>query len=141
MNDKFDNIHVDITFNNKNHMGLKCSEMIKSFMQAEPLLRPLVLVIKVLVNAYDISDPYKGGLSSYAITLMVIALLQVRILRICSLHKSQKRLWIMWGSSYSISCTFTENKLITLVKLSSFMLWGCSESSPSTASIGFPTSL
>lgn len=51
--------------------------MIKSFMLAEPLLRPLVLVIKALVNAYDISDPYKGGLSSYAITLMVIALLQV----------------------------------------------------------------
>jgi non-canonical poly(A) RNA polymerase PAPD5/7 len=53
--------------------------MIKSFMHAEPLLRPLVLVIKVLVDSYDISDPYKGGLSSYAITLMVIALLQVNV--------------------------------------------------------------
>ena len=51
--------------------------MIKSFMHAEPLLRPLVLVIKVLVDSYDVSDTYKGGLSSYAITLMVIALLQV----------------------------------------------------------------
>lgn len=51
--------------------------MIKAFMQAEPLLRPLVLIIKMLVDSYDISDPYKGGLSSYAITLMVIALLQV----------------------------------------------------------------
>jgi len=46
-------------------------------MQAEPLLHPLTLVIKVLVNIYGLSDPYKGGLSSYAITLMVIALLQV----------------------------------------------------------------
>lgn len=46
-------------------------------MQAEPLLRPLVLVIKVLVKIYGINDPYKGGISSYAITLMVIALLQV----------------------------------------------------------------
>lgn len=60
-------------------MGLKCSEMIKAFMQAEPLLRPLVLVIKSLADAYDISDPYKGGLSSYAITLMEIALLQVSL--------------------------------------------------------------
>ena len=61
-------------------MGLKCSEMIKSFMGVEKLLRPLVLVLKMLVDIYDISDPYKGGLSSYAITLMVIALLQVIIL-------------------------------------------------------------
>lgn len=60
-------------------MGLKCSETIKAFMQAEPLLRPLVLVIKVLVNVYGLSDPYKGGLGSYAITLMVIALLQVNL--------------------------------------------------------------
>jgi DNA polymerase sigma len=54
--------------------------MIKSFMGVEQLLRPLVLVLKMLVDIYDISDPYKGGLSSYAITLMVIALLQVIIL-------------------------------------------------------------
>lgn len=46
-------------------------------MVAEPLLRPLVLVIKMLVQIYGLNDPYKGGLGSYAITLMVIALLQV----------------------------------------------------------------
>lgn len=79
MSEKYEHFHVDLTFQNKNHMGLKCSEMIKAFMQAEPLLRPLVLVIKSLADAYDISDPYKGGLSSYAITLMVIALLQVSL--------------------------------------------------------------
>ena len=47
-------------------------------MQAEPVLRPLVLVIKTLVHRYGLSDPYKGGISSYGITLMVIALLQVK---------------------------------------------------------------
>lgn len=70
-------MHVDITFQNRTHMGLKCLDMIKSFMEAEPLLRPLVLIIKTLMNVYDLSDPYKGGLSSYGVTLMVIALLQV----------------------------------------------------------------
>ncbi len=49
MSEKFDWIQLDLTFQNKNHMGLKCSEMIKAFMEAEPLLRPLVLVIKMLV--------------------------------------------------------------------------------------------
>ncbi len=81
MSEKFQYMHIDITFQNKNHMGLKCCEMIKSFMQVEPLLRPLVLVLKMLIEVYDISDPYKGGLSSYAITLMVIALLQVTIFK------------------------------------------------------------
>jgi non-canonical poly(A) RNA polymerase PAPD5/7 len=80
MDERFQSIHIDITFQSKSHMGLKCSEMIKSFMEVEQLLRPLVLVLKMLVDIYEISDPYKGGLSSYAITLMVIALLQVIIL-------------------------------------------------------------
>jgi DNA polymerase sigma len=53
--------------------------MIKAFMLAEPLLRPLTLVIKVLVKIYGLNNPYKGGISSYGITLMVIALLQVDI--------------------------------------------------------------
>lgn len=70
---------VDLTFQTRNHMGLKCAETIKAFMEAQVLLRPLTLVIKVLVNIYGLSDPYKGGLGSYAITLMVIALLQVDI--------------------------------------------------------------
>jgi len=46
-------------------------------MHAEPLLRPLVITLKNIIYAYDLSDPYTGGLGSYSLTLMVIALLQV----------------------------------------------------------------
>ena len=77
MSSRFESMNVDLTFQTKIHMGLKCSETIQAFMQAEPLLRPLVLIIKTLVHRYKLSDPYKGGIGSYGVTLMVIALLQV----------------------------------------------------------------
>ena len=84
-------MHIYITLQNKNHMGLKCYDMIKSFMQVKPLLRPLVLILKILIEVYDISYPYKSGLSSYAITLMVIALLQVIININFSLRKPRRK--------------------------------------------------
>lgn len=54
------------------------------------MLKPLVLVLKSLVEAYDISDPYKGGISSYGLTLMVIALLQVDICLFSSQKEKRK---------------------------------------------------
>ena len=47
-------------------------------MTAEPLLRPLVLTLKSMLNSYGLCDTYTGGLGSYSLTLMVIALLQVK---------------------------------------------------------------
>lgn len=76
-NEKFEGLSVDITFNSRDHFGKKCSELIRAFMSTEPLLRPLVIVIKTLVKTYGLYDTYNGGIGSYAITLMVIALLQV----------------------------------------------------------------
>lgn len=49
----------------------------EEFKQAEPQLLPLVLTLKRLIYAYNLADPYTGGLSSYSLTLMTIALLQV----------------------------------------------------------------
>lgn len=60
-----------------NHRGLRCVELMEEFKLAEPLLLPLVLTLKRLIYAYKLADPYKGGLSSYSLTLMTIALLQV----------------------------------------------------------------
>ena len=41
------------------------------------MLRPLVLVLKTMLNSYGLCDTYTGGLGSYSLTLMTIALLQV----------------------------------------------------------------
>jgi len=50
------------------------------FKIAEPLLEPLVFTIKRIIYSHNLSDPYTGGLSSYSITYMIIALLQVIII-------------------------------------------------------------
>ena len=91
MSPKYQGMNVDLTFQTKNHMGLKCSETIQAFMQAEPLLRPLVLTIKTLIQRYDLSDSYKGGFGSYGITLMVIALLQVFLIVFQFTEQEKKR--------------------------------------------------
>ena len=43
------------------------------------MLKPLVLTLKTLLNSYNLCDTYTGGLGSYSLTLMSIALLQVII--------------------------------------------------------------
>lgn len=68
---------MDITFQLREHTGLRCAELIEEFKAAEPLLKPLVVILKQIIYAYNLSDPYTGGLGSYSLTLMVIALLQV----------------------------------------------------------------
>jgi DNA polymerase sigma len=51
----------------------------EEFKLVEPLLLPLVITLKRLIYAYNLADPYTGGLSSYSLTLMTIALLQVAL--------------------------------------------------------------
>jgi DNA polymerase sigma len=36
-----------------------------------------VVILKQIIYAYNLADPYTGGLGSYSLTLMVVALLQV----------------------------------------------------------------
>lgn len=79
MNETYDNYKVDITFQLREHTGLRCAELIEEFKAVEPLLKPLVIILKQIIYAYKMADPYTGGLGSYSLTLMVIALLQVHL--------------------------------------------------------------
>ena len=45
-------------------------------MEAYPVLRPIILVLKQIMYCSFANNPYKGGLSSYALILMVIAYIQ-----------------------------------------------------------------
>lgn len=77
MGEAFERYKVDITFQIREHTGLRCAELIEEFKTAEPLLKPLVIILKQIIYSYGLADPYTGGLGSYSLTLMVIALLQV----------------------------------------------------------------
>lgn len=61
------------------HNGLNCVDLVKEYLvQYEGILRPLVYIIKHLLYMAELNDPYQGGLSSYGLILMIVALLQVR---------------------------------------------------------------
>jgi len=67
---------LDITL--KSHMGVETVSFVNQLVDHFPELRPLVLVIKQLLNSMRLNDPYTGGLGSYALVIMVASLLQRR---------------------------------------------------------------
>ncbi len=62
------------------HYGLQSSMFVQRLCMVHPQLPPLVLVLKQLLLQRGLSDSYTGGLSSYALTIMVAAILQPYVL-------------------------------------------------------------
>ena len=74
--EKFNNMSIDISIKDDNHFGLKCVELVKKFLEEYKSLKPLVLSIKNILKRANLNDPYKGGISSYGLILMIIFFFQ-----------------------------------------------------------------
>lgn len=74
MADSHTGIKVDISFNMAN--GLRAAELIKHFKKRYPALPKLIYVLKQFLRQRDLNEVYIGGLSSYALILMVVSFLQ-----------------------------------------------------------------
>lgn len=59
------------------HFGLKCVELVCSFIKEYEALEPLIFSLKNILKNANLNDPYTGGLSSYGLILMVVSFLQV----------------------------------------------------------------
>ena len=68
-------ISVDISFNCLG--GIQAAQVIKIFKQQFPILPQLVCIIKQFLLERDLSQVFTGGLSSYAVTILVISFLQL----------------------------------------------------------------
>ena len=77
-------ITVDITFETSKHTGLNTKELIIQLQNDFPLLKPLTLVLKQFLVEKGLNDPYLGGLSSYALVIMITSCLQ----RFSHIHRS-----------------------------------------------------
>eukprot|EP00349_Pseudokeronopsis_sp_Brazil_P007770 CAMPEP_0202968248 /NCGR_PEP_ID=MMETSP1396-20130829/13498_1 /ASSEMBLY_ACC=CAM_ASM_000872 /TAXON_ID= /ORGANISM="Pseudokeronopsis sp., Strain Brazil" /LENGTH=134 /DNA_ID=CAMNT_0049694375 /DNA_START=27 /DNA_END=431 /DNA_ORIENTATION=- len=77
--------NIDITQMSDVHNGLECVKLVKEFLAENELIEPLILVLKHLLKSSNFNDPYSGGLSSYALFLLIIAFLQTQ-------DQQQKRL-------------------------------------------------
>ena len=74
--EQYNNMSIDISIQDENHFGLKCVELVKNYIEEYKSLKPLVLAIKNILKRANLNDPYKGGISSYGLILMIVYFLQ-----------------------------------------------------------------
>lgn len=70
------NVRLDISFEGSGHNGLATNDVVLALIHEFPSLVPMMLVLKTLVIERGHAAPYSGGLSSYALLLMVARYLQ-----------------------------------------------------------------
>jgi DNA polymerase sigma len=58
------------------HNGLECVSLVQEYLAENEIIEPLILVLKQLLKACQLNNPYFGGLSSYALFLMIVSYLQ-----------------------------------------------------------------
>lgn len=77
MTDKETDLKVDISFNMIN--SVRAAELIRIYMRTYPCLPYLVFVLKQFLLQRNLNEVWTGGLSSYALILMVVRFLQVSL--------------------------------------------------------------
>ena len=73
---EYNNTMVDITLQTKEHFGLRCVNLIKNFLKEYESLELLLFPLKTILKISELNDPYNGGLSSYALILMIVNFLE-----------------------------------------------------------------
>lgn len=74
--DQESDLKVDICFNVNS--AVDAAEFIKDCLKENPLLRPLILVLKQFLLQRDMIEVFRGGIGSYTLVLMAISFLQMR---------------------------------------------------------------
>jgi non-canonical poly(A) RNA polymerase PAPD5/7 len=70
------NISVDVCFDQESGPG--AAQLMKTYLEALPPLRPLTFVLKYFLSARGLNEPYSGGVGSYLLQLMIVSFLQHR---------------------------------------------------------------
>ena len=76
---EYNNIMIDITLQSKDHFGLKCVNLVKKLLKEYDILETLLFPLKTMLKLSELNDPYNGGLSSYALILMIVYFLEYQI--------------------------------------------------------------
>ena len=69
-------VNLDITLQNSTHGGMECVKLVKTYLSEYDVLEPILLFLKHFLRLGELNNPYTGGLSSYALLLMIVAFLQ-----------------------------------------------------------------
>jgi non-canonical poly(A) RNA polymerase PAPD5/7 len=49
----------------------------QKFLEQAPVIRPLAMVLKYYLHQLGLNEPYKGGIGSYTLLIMIVSFLQV----------------------------------------------------------------
>ena len=74
--DNMMSIQIDISLHNSINFGLECVKLVHSFLKEYEALEPLTIACKTILKFSILNDPYKGGLSSYGLILLLVSFLQ-----------------------------------------------------------------
>lgn len=69
-------VMIDISVAQSQHSGKSCTALVQTYLQRFAVLKPLLLVLKQVLYAFQFHEPFKGGLGSYGLTLMAVFALQ-----------------------------------------------------------------
>ena len=56
-------INVDISVNR--HNGYQAADLIKKILSKHKILRPVIILLKILLKKYSLNEGYSGGISSF----------------------------------------------------------------------------
>ncbi len=65
-------VRVDVSFDEAPHSGIATTAMVKFLVEHMPLLKPLLLVLKALLQNAGLTVRPSGGISSYSLNLMAL---------------------------------------------------------------------
>ena len=75
---EYHKISLDISMENQEHHGEECVNYIKNKIKEFEVLTPMTFALKTILQKAFLNDPYKGGLSSYGVILLIINFLNVQ---------------------------------------------------------------
>ncbi len=101
------NIKLDLTVKSATHRGLQCVEIVKEYLKQFPQLQPLLLLLKYMLKLTELNDPYKGGLTSYGLLLMLVAFFKAKTEWPKDVSLGKWLLWVMhfyakWNAHWTI---------------------------------------
>lgn len=94
-------IHVDISLDSGAHRGVETAAFVARLCWHLPGLRPLVIVLKALLKERGLNDTYRGGLSSYGLTVMAAAVIKRYELQPPARHPSLGELFLEFMETYA----------------------------------------
>ena len=128
-NSEYNKISLDISLENPEHHGEECVNYIKKKILEYEVLTPLTFALKTILQKAFLNDPYKGGLSSYGVILLIIHFLNVQQkkgndISIKSLGKLFYDILYYYGSEYDITnpIIVEENDIKKIISIHQFQI-------------------